>query len=69
MVSELIQRIISLNKIHTNKKPYPVTNFTSNFKYKMKEKSDKAQRNLDISLVVYIFLLTWDMCSPIQINR
>ena len=69
MVSELIQRIISSNKIHTNKKPYLVTSFTSNFKYKMKEKSEIAQRNLDISLVLYIFLLTWDMCSPIQINR
>ena len=69
MVAELIQRIISSNKIHTNKKPYPVTSFTSNFKYKMKEKADKARRNMDISLVLYIFLLTWGMCSPIQINR
>ena len=43
MVSELIQRIISSNKIHTNKKPYLVTSFTSNFKYKMKEKSEKKQ--------------------------
>ena len=69
MVAELIQRSISSNKTHTNQKPYPVASFTSNFKYKMKEKADKARRNLNISLVLHIFLLTWGMCSPIQINR